>query len=61
MVRIAKFVPYNKKKLVPSNHFSTTVKTKYEEFWMPFTDNRSFKQSPKLIKSAKGMYYYDEE
>ncbi len=28
-----------------------------EHFWMPFTDNRRFKQAPKMIASAKGMYY----
>jgi len=25
-----------------------------ESFWMPFTDNRQFKQSPKLVDSAQG-------
>jgi beta-alanine--pyruvate transaminase len=28
-------------------------------FWMPFTANRQFKQSPRLLAGAKGMYYYD--
>ena len=26
-------------------------------FWMPFTANRQFKDSPRLLVSAKGMYY----
>lgn len=26
-------------------------------FWMPFTANRQFKQAPRLMASAKGMYY----
>ena len=26
-------------------------------FWMPFTDNRSFKAHPRLFASAAGMYY----
>jgi beta-alanine--pyruvate transaminase len=26
-------------------------------FWMPFTANRQFKASPRLLESAKGMYY----
>jgi beta-alanine--pyruvate transaminase len=30
-----------------------------EAFWMPFTANRQFKQSPRLLKSAKGMFYTD--
>jgi beta-alanine--pyruvate transaminase len=28
-----------------------------EELWMPFTANRSFKRSPRLLTDAKGMYY----
>src|SRR5690606_15774084 len=27
--------------------------------WMPFTANRQFKQKPRLLSSAQGMYYYD--
>ncbi len=26
-------------------------------FWMPFTNNRQFKEAPRLLVSAKGMYY----
>jgi beta-alanine--pyruvate transaminase len=26
-------------------------------FWMPFTANRQFKTAPRLLESAKGMYY----
>ena len=28
-----------------------------DAFWMPFTDNRYFKANPRLLSSAKGMYY----
>jgi beta-alanine--pyruvate transaminase len=28
-----------------------------EAFWMPFTANRQFKETPRLIASASGMYY----
>jgi beta-alanine--pyruvate transaminase len=28
-----------------------------ESFWMPFTTNKGFKQSPKLLSSAKDMHY----
>ncbi|KXG87010.1 aspartate aminotransferase family protein [Agrobacterium bohemicum] len=28
-------------------------------FWMPFTANRQFKTSPRLLASAEGMYYTD--
>lgn len=27
-------------------------------FWMPFTDNRSFKADPRMFVSAEGMYYF---
>jgi beta-alanine--pyruvate transaminase len=30
-------------------------------FWMPFTANRQFKQDPRLIVAAKGMYYTSED
>ena len=28
-----------------------------EELWMPFTENRAFKQAPRLLAAAHGMYY----
>jgi beta-alanine--pyruvate transaminase len=28
-----------------------------EHYWMPFTDNRQFRARPRLVASAKGMYY----
>jgi beta-alanine--pyruvate transaminase len=27
-------------------------------FWMPFTNNRAFRTDPRLLASAKGMFYY---
>ncbi|QGX41354.1 aspartate aminotransferase family protein [Permianibacter aggregans] len=30
-----------------------------EAYWMPFTANRQFKSAPRLLQSAKGMYYTD--
>ena len=32
-----------------------------EAFWMPFTSNRAFKKSPRMIARAKGMHYYTPE
>jgi len=32
-----------------------------EHYWMPFTDNARFKAAPKLIMSAKDMYYTTSE
>ncbi len=34
-----------------------TAVNNLESFWMPFTANRQFKQNPRLLASAKGMYY----
>ena len=36
---------------------SRKVKNSY---WMPYTDNKWFKKNPKLLESAKGMYYKTE-
>ncbi|MBI3793018.1 MAG: aspartate aminotransferase family protein [Gemmatimonadetes bacterium] len=30
-----------------------------EAYWMPFTANRAFKQAPRLLARAEGMYYED--
>ncbi len=30
-----------------------------EHYWMPFSANRQFKQTPRLLASAEGMYYLD--
>lgn len=32
-----------------------------DSFWMPFTANQQFKQSPKLLVSANGMYYQSDD
>jgi beta-alanine--pyruvate transaminase len=34
-----------------------TAPASLEELWMPFTANRAFKQAPRLLGSAHGMYY----
>ncbi len=31
-----------------------------DNFWMPFTGNRDFKQAPRIVVRAKGMYLYDD-
>ncbi|KOR09140.1 omega amino acid--pyruvate aminotransferase [Stutzerimonas stutzeri] len=36
-----------------SQDFATSL----EHFWMPFTANRQFKASPRLLERAEGMYY----
>lgn len=32
-----------------------------EAFWMPFTANRQFKQAPRMLVSASGMYYRSDD
>ena len=32
-----------------------------EHFWMPFTANRQFKAEPRLLKSARGMYFTSQD
>jgi beta-alanine--pyruvate transaminase len=32
-----------------------------ESYWFPFTPNRAFKQRPRLLQSAEGMYYRDSD
>src|SRR5215469_7554326 len=30
-------------------------------YWMPFTANRQFKKAPRILESAQGMYYRDQD
>ena len=32
-----------------------------DNFWIPFTANRTFKEDPRLLVGAKGMYYESED
>lgn len=34
-----------------------SIPNNLEPYWMPFTPNRAFKANPRLVKSARGMYY----
>src|SRR3981081_4084231 len=37
---------------------ASIVPNDLEAYWMPFTSNRAFKASPRLIARAKDMHYY---
>jgi beta-alanine--pyruvate transaminase len=37
------------------------VNTNMDAFWMPFTANRDFKQSPRMLAKAKDMHYWTPE
>ena len=40
---------------------TTAVPNDLEAYWLPFTSNRAFKASPRLIARAKDMHYYTPE
>ena len=46
------------------NAMSTANKTvkgvDMSAYWLPFTPNRYFHQHPKIMRSAKGAYYFDD-
>ncbi len=37
----------------------TAILNDLSAFWLPFTPNRAFKESPRMLARAEGMYYYD--
>ncbi len=36
----------------------TATPNDLESFWMPFTANRAFKKSPRMVSRAEGLFYY---
>ncbi len=47
---------------VHKSHNTTNSETSsLDAFWMPFTANRQFKQQPRMLTSAEGMYYQDNK
>ena len=40
---------------------TTTTATDLSAFWMPFTANRQFKQSPRMLVKAQGMHYTSDD
>ena len=46
-------------RLLKPKQFSTSAKVD-NAFWLPFNDNRSFKNVPRLVDRADGMYYYQQ-
>ncbi len=40
---------------------SSTTELSLDALWMPFTANRVFKNAPRLLTSAEGMYYRDDQ
>ncbi len=42
-------------------HAAEATGTRLGAYWMPFTANRQFKKSPRLVTHAEGMHYRDTE
>jgi beta-alanine--pyruvate transaminase len=40
---------------------ANTPPSKMDAYWMPFTANRQFKKTPRIMKAAKGMYYTSDD
>ena len=36
-------------------------KQQLNAYWMPFTANRDYKEAPRVVASAAGMYYRDQD
>src|SRR5262252_4965014 len=44
---------------MPTSH--SLSRSELESFWMPFTANRQFKDKPRFLTRAEGMYYWTVE
>ena len=42
-----------------SKSSSANIPNSLQEHWMPFTSNKDFKDNPRLITEAKGVYLKD--
>jgi beta-alanine--pyruvate transaminase len=47
--------------LSPASAMASAPKSGMDAFWMPFTANRQFKQEPRLLAKASGMYFWTPE
>ena len=55
------FVGSNTRGESHERHLRSPEPADLDAFWMPFTANRQFKADPRLLVSAKGMYYRTED
>jgi beta-alanine--pyruvate transaminase len=46
---------------MPSSPLHSGAPNDLNAYWMPFTPNRSFKQNPRMLARAEGVYYYTPE
>jgi len=47
------------RKVIMEDYEMHITSDELKTLWMPFTNNKHFKRSPKMLTSASGMYYYD--
>jgi beta-alanine--pyruvate transaminase len=45
----------------PSETHASSKRNSLDAFWMPFTSNRQFKDAPRLVARADGMYFETED
>ncbi len=43
------------------NKLVTSLGVDMSAYWLPYTPNRYFKKTPKIMQSAHGAYYYDDQ
>jgi beta-alanine--pyruvate transaminase len=46
--------------ILSSAYDNSNMQNSMEEFWMPFTPQKWFKENPRMMVSAEGMYYKDQ-
>ena len=44
-----------------TSNSTTKIPNSLQEHWMPFTSNKDFKENPRLITEAKGVYLKDHQ
>ncbi|MEC7148997.1 MAG: aspartate aminotransferase family protein, partial [Pseudomonadota bacterium] len=44
-----------------TEHHQSLSQSQLDAYWMPFTGNRQFKEDPRIITAASGMYYQDDQ
>ena len=44
-----------------TEHSQSLSQSQLDAYWMPFTGNRQFKEDPRIITAASGMYYQDDQ
>ena len=44
-----------------SSEYKNKIPNSLNEHWMPFTSNKDFKERPRLITEAKGVYLKNHE